>query len=210
MALHLNLNHELERLRAERRRDPLKLTMIGLMFVAGLFVLQYMWTMTKTSLVTRERDKMKAELNKKDPLAKAAVVEEVELQKKLGNGERFRGRIEGKFYWAPLIQLVIENIPGNIHITRFAGDVNAEDPSKVQFKLEGLIVGSAPLTLADEFRKKLGQSLEQKYKNVKTDYRHLLEEKEQVVIEGKSLSNATFTINVQMQHRESTLAAKKP
>lgn len=210
MALHLNLNHELERIRAERRRDPLKLTMIGLMFVAGLFVLQYMWTMTKTSLVTRERDKMKAELNKKDPLAKAAVIEEAELQRKLGNGERFRGRIEGKFYWAPLIQLVIENIPGNIHITRFAGDVNAEDPSKIQFKLEGLIVGSAPLTLADDFRKKLGQSLEQKYKNVKTDYRHLLEEKEQVVIEGKSLPNATFTINVQMQHRESTLAAKKP
>jgi hypothetical protein len=208
MALHLNLNHELERVRAERRRDPLKLTMLGLILVAALFAVQYMWNMTKTALVTRERDAKRADFAAKEPLAKAAAIEEAELQKKLGNSERFQARIESKFHWAPLIQLLMENIPGNIHITRFAGDVNNDDSSKVQFKLEGLIVGPAPLTLADDFRQKLGQALEKKYRNVNTSYRHLLEEKEPVQIEGKSLANATFTINVQMQHRESTAAAK--
>ena len=146
MALHLNLNHELERVRAERRRDPLKLTMLGLIVVAGLLMAQYMWTMTKAALVTRERDAMRSEFNRKDPLAKAAVIEEAELQKKLGNSERFQARIEGRFYWAPLVQLVIENVPGNFHITRLAGDVNVDDPSKVQFKLEGLVAGAEPRT----------------------------------------------------------------
>lgn len=213
MALHLNLNHELERLRAERRRDPLKLTMIGLTLVAALFVVQYMWTMTQTARVTSERDVKSREFTQKEPLAKAAALEEVELRRKLGNSERFQARIEGRFYWAPLLQLVVENVPGNVHLTRLSGEVNADDQSKVQFKLEGLVAGAEPLTAAEEFRKSFSQVLETKYKNISTSFPHLDGGgSETVPIDGKAVPTATFSIKVQMQHRESsaTPAPKKP
>ena len=184
--------------------------MLGLIVVAGLLMAQYMWTMTKAALVTRERDAMRSEFNRKDPLAKAAVIEEAELQKKLGNSERFQARIEGRFYWAPLVQLVIENVPGNFHITRLAGDVNVDDPSKVQFKLEGLVAGAEPRTAAEEFRQRFTQILEKRYRNVNATFRHLEDGTETVAIEGKQMPTASFAINVQMQHREPNALAAVP
>jgi len=210
MALHLNLNHELEKVRAQRRRDPVKLAIIGLIFVVGLFVAQYMWTMTKSTMAVHERDRKRNEFAQKDPLAKAAVTEEAELQKKLGSSERFQARLEGRFYWAPLMQVVIENIPGNVHITRFSGDVNPDDSSKVQFKLEGIVAGTEPRSKAEDFRQRLSQALEKKYRNVNATYRGDLQEgTDTVSIDGKAVPTATFAIHVQLQHREST-ATKKP
>jgi hypothetical protein len=200
MALHLNLNHELERLRAERRRDPFKLMMLGLLFIAGLLVLQYFWKLGKTATVTSQRDSMRKEFALKEPQSKTAVTEEAELKKKLGNSERFQARIEGRFFWAPLIQTVVENVPGNIHITRLAGDVNADDSSKVQFKIEGLVAGAEPRTLAEEFRQNLVQVLEKKYRNINATFRHLEDGTETIPIEGKAAPTASFSINVQMQH----------
>lgn len=202
MALHLNLNHELEKLRADRRRDPFKLTMLGLLVVAGLFVLQYFWALGKTATVTRQRDSMRRDFAVKEPLAKTAVTEEADLKKKLGNSERFQARVEGRFFWAPLIQTVVETVPGNIHVTRFAGDVNADDSSKVQFKIEGLVAGAEPRTLAEDFRQNLVHVLEKKYRNINATFRHLEDGTETVPIEGKAAPTASFAINVQMQHRE--------
>jgi hypothetical protein len=210
MALHLNLNHELEKARAQRRRDPFKLSMIALLFVAALFVVQYFWTMTQTAIDTYQRDAKKKEFAKIEPLATAAAAEEAELRRKLGNSERFQKRIESRFYWAPLIQLVMETVPGNIHITRFAGDVNAEDPTKVQFKLEGIVAGSEPRTIAEDFRQKLGQTVEKRYRNVNTTFRHLDESSDTVQIEGKPAPTASFAINVQLQHGEPPAATPAP
>src|SRR6266511_4078598 len=194
MALHLNLNHELEKVRAQRRRDPVKLSMFGRMFVAGLFVVQYFWTVTQTAIDTYQRDAKKAEFARTDPLATAAAAEEAELRRKLGNSERFQKRIESRFYWAPLMQLVMENVPGNIHITRFAGDVNAEDPTKVQFKLEGIVAGGEPRTIAENFRQRLSQAVEKQFRNVNATFRHLDEGTDTVQIEGKPAPTASFAI----------------
>jgi hypothetical protein len=210
MALHLNLNHELVRARAEARRDPLKLTMMGLIFVAALFVLQFFWTMSTAALSTHERDGKRKQFAEMDPRATAATAEEVELRKKLGNSERLQKRIEGRFYWAPLLQVVVENVPGNIHVTRFAGDVNIEDSSKVQFKIEGLVAGAEPRGIAENFRQKLGQVLEKNYHNVTATFRHLEDGTETVQIEGKPTPTATFAINVQMQHGQAVAPTPPP
>jgi hypothetical protein len=207
MALHLNLNHELERIRAERRRDPLKLSMYGLAIVGALLVVQYVWTMGKTAATGYERDKMNRNFAKLEPESVAAVAEEAELKKKLDNSARLQKRIEGRFYWAPLLQLIVENVPGNIHITRFAGDVNNDDPSKIQFKLEGLVAGAEPLTIADRFKLKLTQVLEKKYRNVNATFRNLDNGTDTIPIEGKPNPTATFSINVQMQHGAAGAAA---
>jgi len=210
MALHLNLNHELVRARAEARRDPLKLTMMGLTIVAALFVLQFFWTMSTAALSAHERDGKRREYAELGPRAAAATTEDVELRKKLGNSERLQKRIEGRFYWAPLLQLVVENVPGNIHVTRFAGDVNNDDSSKVQFKIEGLVAGAEPRGIAENFRQRLGQVLEKKYRNVNATFRHLEDGTETVQIEGKPAPTATFAINVQMQHGETGAPAPPP
>jgi hypothetical protein len=96
MALHLNLNHELERIRTERRRDPLKLSMYGLAIIAALLVLQYVWTVGKTAVTGHERDKMNRKYAELEPESVAAVAEEAEIKKKLDNSARLQKRIEGR------------------------------------------------------------------------------------------------------------------
>jgi hypothetical protein len=201
----------MERARAQRRRDPFKLSMIGLAVIMAGFVGWYFWSVGKAAILTRALDSQRAEFASKGPLGTAAVAEEVELKKKLGNSDRFIKRIEGRFYWSPLIQEVVQVVPSQIQITRFAGDVTPDEAKKVQVNLDGLAAGTVPRGVAEEFLQKLRTSLEKKYRNVTVTFRHLEDVPETVQVEGKSLPTVNFAINVQLQHGD--LAAptvKKP
>jgi hypothetical protein len=211
MALHLNLNHEMERDRAKARRDPFKLSMIALVMVVAGFVAQFFWVITKAALSTRDLDIKRSEFAKLGPLGTAAVTEEAELKKKLGNSERFLKRIEGRFYWSPLIQDVVQTVPPRIQVTRFAGDATGDEPKKVQVNLDGLAAGEKPREVAEEFLQKLRTVLEKKYRNVTTTFRHLEDVTETVHVDGKSLPSVNFAINIQLQHGEATAApVRKP
>jgi hypothetical protein len=212
MALHLNLNHELERVRAQRRRDPFKLSMIALAIIAAGFAAQYFWALGKSTLLTREVEARRAEFATKDPLAKAAVAEEAELKRKLGNSDRFHKRIEGRFYWSPLIQEVVQTVPVNIQITRFAGDVTGDEAKKVQVNLDGLAAGEKPRGVAEDFLQKLRTALEKKYRNVTLSFRHLEDGTDTIPVDGKPQPTVNFAINIQFQHGEAPTAApvRKP
>jgi hypothetical protein len=106
-------------------------------------------------------------------LGKAAVVEEAELKKKLGSSDRFLKRIEGRFYWAPLIQEIVQIVPSYVHITRLAGDATGEDAKKVQANIEGIVAGTEPRTTAESFRHSIQATMEKKYRNVVATFRHL-------------------------------------
>jgi len=207
MALHLNLNHEQESLRSARRRDPLKLSMFGLALIVGGFVAQYFWAMGKSSMQTRHLAQANAEFATLSPLAAAAVTEEGELKQKLANSDAFLKRIEGRFYWAPLLQELVTNVPPNVQISRFAGDGGGEGGKRLQFNLDGVAAGAEPRSVAEKFRQNLGDLLGKKYRNVVVTFRgDLVVGKETVTLDGKEVPTATFGINVQIQKGDATPA----
>jgi hypothetical protein len=169
--------------------------------------------MTKTTLVMRERDAKRADFARLEPLGKAAVIEEAELKKKLGNSDRFLKRIEGRFYWAPLIQEIVQIVPPYIHITRLAGDATGEDSKKVQANIEGIVAGAEPRTTAESFRHNIQTTMEKKYRNVIATFRHLEDGTDTIPVEGKPLPTASFAINLQFQCGDvaaPAATAKKP
>jgi hypothetical protein len=212
MALHLNLNHELEKVRAQRRRDPFKLSMIGLAVIVAGFVAQYFWTLGKAAIVTRERDAKQAEFARNEPLAAAAAVEELELKRKLGNSDRFLKRIEGRFYWSPLLQDLVLNVPPHIQITRFAGDVTGDEAKKIQVNIDGVVAAAEPRIAAEDFLQKLRSTLETKHRNATATFRHLEDGADTIPIDGKPVPTVSFAINIQFQHGDgpATPPAAKP
>lgn len=202
MPLRLNLNHEQEKLRAERARDPLKLSMMGLGVVIAGFVAQYFWVVAQGSSVNKQLAQRRNEFAEITPKSEAAALEEVELRKLLDNSAKLVGRIENRYHWAPLLQQLVQIVPKDVQITRFTGDAQGDIAKKVQFNIDGISAGPDPRKVAEDMRQNLIDKLSKIYKNVSASFRHLEDGTDQVKLDGKMLQTANFSINVQFQSGE--------
>ena len=54
MALHLNLIHEIDKLKRAQKRDPLKLSLWGLGVIASGFAAYYFFQVAKLSMLAQE------------------------------------------------------------------------------------------------------------------------------------------------------------
>ena len=104
MALRLNLNHEILQAERARARDPLKLSLWGLGVIAALFASYYFFQLAKMGVISQESAHKKAEFDAIEPKSIAAKTREDELSKTILAGENMVQRIEGRFYWAPMIE----------------------------------------------------------------------------------------------------------
>jgi Tfp pilus assembly protein PilN len=210
MALKLNLYHEIVKLRAQRRRDPLKISLIILSFVIVGFAAMYFWEFGKLKVMTRELVKKKAEFDAIEPQAKQAREKDKALQQKMDVTDRLVKRIEGRFYWAPLLEQVVPLVPQEVQITKLQGDVQGETLKKCQLTIDGVSAGSDPRKVAEELRQSIAESLGKRYKNVVASFRQLEDGTEQVHLNGQNWPTATFAINVQLQSGTETAATPPP
>ena len=198
MSLRLNLYHEIERQKLAERRDPLKLSMFGLGISAFLFAAYYIWQLGAAGSVSRELARKKAAFASLQPQASAAQKREEELSKTLKTSELLVKRIEGRFYWAPLLEQLTQLVPREAQITRFSGDVQGDDPKKCTFNIDGLSAGADPRKVAEDLRTAIAEELTKRYRNVSSTFRSLEDGAESARLDGKTWPTATFSINVQL------------
>ena len=210
MALKLNLYHEIEKLRAQRRRDPLKISLIILSVAIVAFAGMYFWELGKLSGLSRDLARKKSEFDSVEPAAKKAREQEKALQQKMDVSDRLVRRIEGRFYWAPLLEQVVPLVPAEVQITKLQGDVQGEHLKKCQLTIDGVSAGSDPRKVAEELRQSIAESLGKRYKNVVASFRQLEDGTEHVTLNGKNWPTATFAINVQLQAGEEAVATPAP
>ena len=132
------------------------------------------------------------------------------MQASIDAGTRLTQRIEGRFYWAPLLEQIVAVVPREVQITKLQGDVNGDPLKKCQVTLDGVSAGSDPRKVAEELRQSLSENLGKKYKNVTTAFRQLEDGTEQVTLDGQQLSTATFAINVTLQSGTEPVATPPP
>jgi len=114
MALKLNLYHEVEKLRAQRRRDPLKISLIILSVVIAGFAAMYFWELGQLAVWNRDLARKKSEFDSIEPQAKKARELEKTMQQKLVVSDNMVKRIEGRFYWAPLLEQIVPLVPTDL------------------------------------------------------------------------------------------------
>ena len=166
MALRLNLNHEIIQAERARKRDPLKLSMWGIGVIAALFASYYFFQLAKMGVISQEFAHKKAEFDTIAPKATAAKTREEELSIKIRAGENMVQRIEGRFYWAPLMEQFVNAVPPEVQITKFTGDVPNDGSKKCRLSIDGLSAGTDPRKVAEDLRTAIAESFGKKYKNV--------------------------------------------
>ena len=210
MALKLNLYHEIEKLKAERRRDPLKISLMILGAIIACFAIVYFWEVGHMAKLNRDLVRKKAEFDSVEPQARQARERAAALQASIDAGSQLTQRIEGRFYWAPLLEQIVAVVPREVQITKLQGDVTGDPLKKCQVTLDGVSAGSDPRKVAEELRQSLIECLGKKYKNVTTAFRQLEDGTEQVMLDGQQLSTATFAINVTLQSGTEPVATPPP
>jgi hypothetical protein len=207
MALRLNLYHEVIKANALKRRDPLKISMYALAAIAALCTCWYVLQVIQMSGLVSELATVKEEFKKLEPVAKAAKKREEELSGQSKLSAQLEKRMEGRFYWAPVLAQIMQIVPREVQVTRMGGDVSGEGLRRCFITIDGLSAGSDPRKVAEDLRTALAEKLSPNYKNVTSTFKTLEDGTEMVMLDGKQMPTATFAINVQLYTGEEKPAA---
>jgi Tfp pilus assembly protein PilN len=194
MALHLNLLHEEITEHRQRQRDPLKLGMLALIAVGALMAVFYMFKAYQTLEVKRQLATVEGEWAKVEPEVTAAQKRSKELNTIMGTTKVLDQIVEGRFYWAPLLQSLSRCVAPNAQLTSIDGTVS-EDASTVTLTLEGIAAGREPRSAAEELRQLLSEQLAQRYTTVKVEFKALEDLDTLVNVAGANMAMARYTIS---------------
>ena len=208
MALRLNLYHEVHMAKALKRRDPLKLSMYALVAVIACFASYYLIEVVKLHGINTELARVKKEFDKLEPQAKAAKKREEELHSSMKAGDLLVKHVESRFYWAPMLEQIMQVVPRDVQLTRVAGDLTGDGLRRCSLSLDGLSAGADPRKVAEDLRTALAEKFSPKYRNVSSKFRTLEDGTEMVMLDGKQVPTATFAINVELFSGEEKTAAQ--
>jgi Tfp pilus assembly protein PilN len=209
MPLRVNLYHEVLRAKRQEQYDPLKLSFLGLLIVAVAMVGYYFVQLKRTSDVRSAFNVQKAEFERLSPLAKAAADREAELTKQFELAERVSNRIEKRFHWAPVLEVILAAVPSNVQLTKLSGDTGREKGGNCQVNLEGIAAGEEPRAVAEDTRKAIADRFAARYANVSATFKNLDDSAEQVRVGGKQMASVVFTITVNFKAEAEPVATPK-
>jgi hypothetical protein len=212
MALRLNLYHEVIKAKALKRRDPLKISIYGLCALAACFALYYFAQLVRMHSLSDQYKRVKSEFNHLEPLAKAAKKKEDALSLQTATSAQMVRRIEGRFYWAPLLAQLSQAVPREVQITRLGGEITGEGVRRCSLSIDGLSAGTDPRRVAEDLRTAIVEKFSPRYKNVTSTFKTLEDGTEMVMLDGKQVGTATFAIIVQLSvgdDKQSNASRKK-
>jgi hypothetical protein len=198
MALHLNLYHEIQKARALKRRDPLKLSLYVLGAIAIGFACYYFVQLVYMHSLVDDLNQKKAAYDKLAPVAKISKKREEDLTLKVKASDDLTQRIEGRFYWASVLEQFGSVVPRDVQVTRLSGELPIEGPQRCSIGIDGLSAGADPRKVAEQLRTALAEAFKSKFKKVTSTFRTLEDGSEMVMLDGKQVPTATFAIVLQL------------
>lgn len=213
MALHLNLLHEQISEQRQRQRDPLKIGMLVLGGLAGLMMLFYLFKAYQTLEVKNRLGAVQHDWSKVEPRVTAAQKRAAELNGIISTTKVLDSMIEGRFFWAPLMQNLSRCVAPNAQVTSLDGSLS-EDGKLVTLTLDGIAAGREPRAAAEELRQLLTEQLGQTYSEVKVDFKTLEDLDTLVKVAGANMAVARYVLGVTFTpvnpEAAKTAAAKTP
>ena len=134
---------------------------------------------------------------KYEKVLKTADAREKELTALVATGTALKGRTDGRFFWAPLLEAIGRAVPRDVQLTGLTGslDVKEKDSQRIpNLTLEGLSAGVEPRDVAERFRISLAETLGKIFPGASASFRSLDEGEGTVALDGKTLRTARFTI----------------
>ncbi len=195
MGLTIDLLHEEKEAALARERDPVKLTLLGVIVIMGLMLLYYLHVNGQAGSLSAAARSLTTERTRLEPEAKAAEEASKQLETELAGLKLLTETIEDRFFWAPVLETVIKSVLPEYptQFTRFTGTSAAN--GSFELSLEGLTITlqtESPRIGADKFRANLEQNLSDRYGEV--DVRFSLNDAQAQEIQGQSYAAVGFSI----------------
>jgi hypothetical protein len=199
MALHLNFYHEIHKQAESEARYPFKIAgLVGLIIVI-LMVGWYFFRMSEVSKIEGQRRSLAATWGTVEPdLKKAEASKESVLARQKSN-KLMVERLKGRFYWAPVLEHLVDSTGPNVQLLSVAGELTDLDGVKtVSLSLKGVAAGEQPRTAAEAFRKAVQKKFSSAYGSATAlfDSNSLEDAAETVNLNGQTLATAAFRIRV--------------
>ena len=195
MALNLNLLHEQISEQRQRQRDPLKLGMIFIGAIAALLFVNYLWNGYKTLQTKHRLNVVQSEWAKVEPKVTAAQKRAEELTKIIDTTRVLDGFIDGRFYWAPLLENISRCVAPNNQLTSLEGSV-LDEKKGVSITIDGVAAGREPRAAAEDLRQLLLEQLSQHYGDVKVEFKTLEDLDTIVNVGANSMAMSRYLLNV--------------
>jgi len=207
MALQLNLLHEEFTEERQRKRDPLKLGIMGLIGIGAIFFVYYGWNAYETIQIKSQLNAAEAEWQKVEPTVTAAQKRAAELRQIIDSTKVLDSAINQRFYWAPFLATVSHCVAPNIQVTSLDASIVETDHS-LTVSLEGLAAAREPRAAAEELRQLLSEQLEKSYTDVKVNFKNLEDLDTLVNLSGVPTASARFVLNLTFSPKPAAPAQK--
>ena len=199
MPLQINLYHEILTQAQLRRRDPLKLGMMAIGAVAVLFAGYYFYRLSDVNSTRAEAEALSAEWAKLEPEEKSAKEREATLQEQIRLTSALTKRINSRFFWAPVLEDLFENVSPEVQVRAFAGDAGEVSLRKVSMALDGMAVGPQPRKTAEELRTAVYEVMSKNNAGVESTFKALDDGPDVKGPNEKVLPSAVFAIQFSME-----------
>jgi len=196
MAIYLNLYHEIQKQKLKRQRDPLKLAIMGLLVVAMGLVGYYFYRVEHVKGLQQQANEVSSELKTIQPQADQAQKDYDTYDQDIKLASAMIHKMENRFYWAPLLQQVVDVVPQDVQITGLDGSISSDGMKKVTLTVTGMATGSQPRAVAEELRIALLNKLSTQYHQPNAIFRSLEDGSEPVEYQGKASPTVLFVIDV--------------
>lgn len=194
MPLALNLLHEELREQRERKRDPLKISMMAGIGITALLALNYLWGGYRLLELKSKLSTAEHEWTKVEPKVSQAQKRAEELTTTINATKVLDDMAENRFYWAPLLAQIAHCVTPNIQLISLEG--GADEEKGVTVSMEGTAAGREPRAVAEDFRQMLIEQVGRSGNAAKVDFKTLEDLDTAVAIGGANMPAAHFNLTV--------------
>jgi Tfp pilus assembly protein PilN len=200
MALTHNLLYPKQKAELERKLDPIKIgLLVGLVIVIAL-VLYWFVQGAAVDRLTNQRNQLQRTWEVLQPQLEAAQTQRTADEAKLATANALVSVVEDRFYFAPVLELILENIPNSAQVNRIS--MNYQPDNKTAFiQIGGKTAGSSDQrsrALADALRVRLLSKFREAYGPEVTLSMPTLTSAEPVSIRGKQFNTSDFLFSIEI------------
>ncbi len=198
MALQLNLLHEEILEQRQRQRDPLKIGMLVLAGCGAILFLYYAWNAYRTIEIKTRLSRITADWKKIEPQVTQAQKRSAELTNVVDTTRVLDDDIDGRFFWAPLLEKLARCVPPNAQLTSLEGHVLDDEKggSSISLTIEGVAAAREPRSAAEDLRQMLLEQLGKSYHDVKAEFKALEDVETVANIDGSNVPMSHYILAI--------------
>ncbi len=199
MALHLNFYHEVHKKAEREARDPFKIAGLVALVIGIMATMWYFYRMAEVSKLEGQRRSLQSTWASVEPDLKQVEANKEAVLARQKSNKLLIERLQGRFYWAPVLERLVDSTGSNVQLLSVAGDLTEQgDVKSISLSLKGVAAGEQARTAAEAFRKTLQEKFTDAYGSASAvfDANSLEDEAETVNLNGQTLGMAAFRIRV--------------